>query len=233
MLLNSDIFHSHPLSLKYAKDFSKARQDAIDKGSKKAWPRLKVFESYPGLEGPKADERQALRPEELQELAFDLLNLARGEKEAPTSLAKNTFSWLKETEGALISIGHGLFPKAKEIEQEINHELGSNSARYVRSPIEGDLSADQVGELAQKGEITHAFFLETDPFYWRPDLASKLKNISFKFALSLFPCDTTQNCDVICPAKHHWESWSDLASLDWNPDNCAAPDKAFIQSANR
>ena len=189
--------------------------------------RCYVAESAPTLTGTKADERLALHPSGISDIAIALANaLGAGlsqPKLPPTSqrfvnaLARDLSA---HTGQALVMAGRTQGAEIHALTHWINAQLGAPIDFFEpfdrSSAHEPSTLAALVGDL-DAARVETLVILDANAGYDAPaelPIAAAIEKASFSAHLGLYADETAGLCQWHLPRSHTFESWSDLRGID-------------------
>ncbi|MGI8743158.1 MAG: TAT-variant-translocated molybdopterin oxidoreductase [Bryobacteraceae bacterium] len=190
--------------------------------------RMYMIESAPSPTGGMADHRWALKPSEIEGVAWQLaaaLGVAGAASTGTTfqaipAIAKD----LQANRGRSIVIAGQHQPAAVHaLAHAMNQALG-NAGQTVTytEPIEANpvdqlqSLRDLIGDL-NAGKVDTLLILGGNPVYTAPaDLgfADALKKAKLRFHMALYNNETSELCHWHLPEAHYLESWSDTRAYD-------------------
>ncbi len=230
--LDGDFLFTHPASLQYARQFSRARRAATDTddAAHAQMARLYVAEPTPSITGSMADHRLACSAGEIRSLAQDLVSGLSGSTGSTGGQASRN-EWLKKVvrdlqanRGAgIVVAGEGQPEDVHLLATRINDALGnigqtvnyrpSAEARLRGQPASlGDLAADM-----HAGQVDLLIQFGGNPVYDAPvdlDFAGAMKKVKRHVQIGLFYNETAQYCQWHVPLTHYLEGWGDARAFD-------------------
>ncbi len=206
--LGADFLALGPASVRYARDFAKGRRP------NGTMNRLYVAESTPTLTGSMADHRFALRPDEIEQLARDLL-AGGGNSEHAQAIARD----LRAHAGkSIVVAGEAESPAVHAAARQLNEALGNVGVTIDYSPPVS--SAGSLAELVadlRAGTVETLVVLGGNPAYDAPadfEFARLLGLVSRTIHFGLYDNETAAFCRWHLPAAHELETWSDARAFE-------------------
>jgi len=224
--LDSDFLYTHPLALRYAREFANARRVSSGKGEMN---RLYVAESTPTITGTMADHRLALGSAEVEMLSRSLAQrFGLGTMDGTSTKSE---SWLnalardleKNRGKSIVIAGEWQPPIVHALCHWLNDKLGNvGNTVFYTEPVElrptnqlaslrelvSDMQADAVKTL---------LILGGNPVYAAPadfDFATVLPKVKQSIYLGTELDETAALCAWHVPQAHYLESWGDAKSFD-------------------
>jgi MoCo/4Fe-4S cofactor protein with predicted Tat translocation signal len=227
--LDSDFLTQGPGSLRYSRDFSRARQV---RAKRPTMNRLYAVESMPTSTGTLADHRLPLPPDEIAAFALALaaaLGVAAGAPATPLSpraqqMVAAVAKDLSANPGASLVVADGYAPQAVQVlALAINEKLGNvgKTIRYIK-PVEADpvdhlRSIEELVIDLNAGKVEALFVLGSNPVYSAPaDLgfADAYQKARFRVHHGLYQDETAQLSEWHIPESHALETWGDARAFD-------------------
>jgi len=234
---DADILGEHPDALQLSRAFAR-RRDPDGGEVLRTW----VFESTPSLTGAAADQRLALRCEQILPLvlALELRVLEALAGGGSNSAALLGSGFLKDPEVAatlealaqelvaqrgrsLLIAGPRQPAAVHALLQRINSRLGNVGSTLLHVQAAVDEARDPAAELAQlvreieAGAIDALLILGGNPVYDAPadvDLRRALRKLALSAHLGHYRDETSRACTWHLPRAHALESWGDARAWD-------------------
>jgi len=237
--LDADILHSHPASLRYARDFAKRR---VPEGGE--MNRLYSVEGAFSLTGAAADHRFVTPPSQILLVATRLLleldhlgltsstltselkaALEKYSENSPeTPYVKLLASDLSHHKGrSVITTGPHQPPDVHALVHILNDALGNvgTTVKYAQEsdanrPSHLDALSILCGQMAE-GSVDTLLVLGGNPVHNAPadlDFAAKLASVKNSIHLSLFVDETSRATTWHVPRSHYLETWGDSRAFD-------------------
>ncbi len=229
LALDSDFLTQGPGSLRYSRDFSRARQV---RAKRQTMNRLYAIESLPTNTGTLADHRLPLSPDEVAAFALALaagLGAAAADPASPLSpraqqLVAAAVKDLEANQGACLVVADGYAPQAVQmLAFAMNQHLGNvgKTVRYTK-PVEADpvdplRSIEELVIDLNAGKVEALFVLGANPVYTAPaDLgfADAYQKARLRVHHGLYQDETAQLSHWHIPESHPLETWSDARAYD-------------------
>jgi Fe-S-cluster-containing dehydrogenase component/anaerobic selenocysteine-containing dehydrogenase len=231
--LDSDFLFAHPASLKYAREFARARRAATEGAA--GMNRLYVAEPTPTITGSMADHRQPVRAGEIEPLAGLLQGAIRSQAqtaEFSDKISRAPYGrWLnavardlrKHRGAGIVLAGEGQPPAVHEAVRSINESLGNvgqtvfyRASAEARPTWHGASLKELTGEM-QSDAVDLLVMLGGNPVYNAPvdlSFADAMKKVRRCVQLGLFYDETSAHCHWHIPQAHFLESWGDALAFD-------------------
>jgi MoCo/4Fe-4S cofactor protein with predicted Tat translocation signal len=224
--LESDFLYTHPLALRYAREFTNGRRVSAGSGDMN---RLYVVESTPTITGTMADHRLALGSGEVEVIARSLAHHFGLEgAEAPDA---NWKTWLaalaRDLENnrskSIVLAGECQPPIVHALCHWLNDQLGNvGKTVFYTEPVEFRptnqlASLRELANDIQSGAVETLFILGGNPAYAAPadiDFAGLLPKIKRSIYLGIDLDETAALCSWHVPQAHYLESWGDAKAFD-------------------
>lgn len=232
----SNFLYAHPQSLRYTRDFSKARRAGSDGRSMN---RLYVAESTPTVTGTMADHRIPLGSGQIEIFARAIAgalkglgvegfeNLEFGTGALSPELSKTALAIARDLNNnrgkSIVIVGEGQPPIVHALAHLINSTLGNvGTTLYYSAPAEYR-PANQLASLRElvneinSGAVETLFILGGNPAYSAPadfDFAAALTKVRRSICLATDLDETAALCTWHVPQAHYLESWGDAKSFD-------------------
>ncbi len=228
--LDADLLGEHPAALANARAFA-ARREPTQESVLRLWS----VESSLSLTGASADQRLALRHEQLLPFALALeARIGGGSAPAPSGgfleqprvqrFLELLAEELKQNRGqSLLAVGPRQAPAVHALVHRINATLGNVGRTLVYSAEPEAERADPVAALAalaqemESGRVELLVILGGNPVYDAPadiDFARALRKVPLSLHLSHYRDETSRSSTWHLPRTHALESWGDAASWD-------------------
>lgn len=218
--LDSDFLNSGPASLRYGRQFARARRVTEEK---ETMNRLYVVEPMPTPTGTKADHRLPLRAADIEDFAR-ALNGATSQNATITKWAAAIRKDLEANRGASIVIaGEGQPAVVHAIAATLNDRLGNvGKTVFYTDPIEAN-PVDQVASLLDlvkdldSGAVELLVILGGNPAFTAPvelGMRDRLKKAKLRVRLGLYDDETSEVCQWHVPETHYLETWGDALAFD-------------------
>jgi MoCo/4Fe-4S cofactor protein with predicted Tat translocation signal len=227
LALDSDFLVSGRGAVRHARDFAsrrKPRREAAEMS------RLWVVESSPTPTGTRADERLALPPRQIRDLARALGSRFGLDVESPPSMEPHG-AWIDALAADLrahagrsaVLVGDQQPADLHALGHAINERLGNLGTTVV--PIE-PIAAEPVDPIADlrelvvamsAGEVELLLIVDSNPVYDAPadlDFAGALARVRTAVSLGLYQDETAIHCHWHVPLAHYLESWGDARACD-------------------
>jgi MoCo/4Fe-4S cofactor protein with predicted Tat translocation signal len=227
--LESDFLYTHPLRLRYTREFTDGRRVSAGKGEMN---RLYVAESTPTVTGTMADHRLPLDSRDIEQLAVKIANRlgVNGGSAADTHDAQSE-PWLsalpKDLENnrgkSIVLAGEWQPPAVHALCHLLNDKLGNiGKTVFYTEPVDfrPGTQLDSLRELVNEmksGAAETLFILGGNPAYAAPadlEFAAALGKIKRSIHLGVDYNDTAALCAWHIPQAHYLESWGDAKSFD-------------------
>jgi molybdopterin-containing oxidoreductase family iron-sulfur binding subunit len=189
--------------------------------------RLYAVESMWRLTGANADQRLALAPHLIRNVALAVANrlgasLPSGDlPEHAKGFAEAVGNDLKAHGGrAIVLAGEGLPPEVHALCHWINAQLKAPIDFIAPVDPSEDAHMESLRALADdlaQGRVQTLLILDSNPAYAAPGelgLAEAIGKVPFSAHLGLYDDETGMRCQWHLPLSHTLESWSDLRALD-------------------
>jgi len=214
--LDADLFGLHPAALANARAFAARRRP------EEAQPlRLWVVESSLSLTGAAADQRLALRDEQILPFLLALeARLAGGKAADGLFLESLADELLAQRGAALIAVGPRQPAAVHALAHRINANLGNTGKTLLYSEESDPAGVMELGELAREmeaGAVETLVVLGGNPVYDAPcelEFRRALRHVPLALHLSHYRDETSRACTWHLPRAHALESWGDCASWD-------------------
>ena len=221
--LDGDFLDPGPHQVGVAKDWAAARQASAKAGALLA---MHAAGPLPNLTSAKADYTVPATPEQLADLAQNLLADIASPQPAPPD-ASPLQQWrarvaaaLAANRGAGLVIAGATAPQAvQDAVHRLNAALGNTGQTvFYTAPIAEP--AEPLSELVSamaSGQVSALVMLDTNPAYDAPaslGFNDALEHVALKIHAGLFEDETALRCDWHLPLAHPLESWGDARSLD-------------------
>ena len=228
--LDADFLDHGPAGVRYARDFSKARNV---RGGAHVMNHLVSVESTASITGAMADERLPVKPSEVELFARALASELGLTVEVPRlservqNFASSSARRLKSLEGKSLvvpgstqtavvhALSHAINERLKNVGQTLDHAAPLTSGERAQRDAHESIRA-LVDEL-RGGLIDTVVILGGNPVYDAPadlDFRAALASAPFRVHLSLNANETSQACQWHLPMAHFLESWSDTLAYD-------------------
>jgi molybdopterin-containing oxidoreductase family iron-sulfur binding subunit len=224
--LDADFLTWGPAKLALARAFSERRLPGVRADRMN---RLYTAECTPTLDGAMADHRVAIRPSQLEAVAWALARRV-GVPLPPASETGLPTRWLDAAardlvahrgKGAVLT-GPADGPVVQALGYAINHVLGNagHTLTYAAPVI---LLADPFTDLQRvtaemrAGEVDTVIILGANPVYTAPadlEFSEALAQVPFSVHLGLYRDETGHRCTWHLPEVHCLEGWSDARAFD-------------------
>jgi len=226
--LDADFCSSGPADVRYARQFAAGRRPRDGHASMN---RLYVAESTPTPTGSLADHRFALRPSQVEALAFALAGRLGVEWQADAQPPPFEASWVEALARDLqqhpgrsaIIPGECQPPAVHALAHVMNQALGNVGITvHYTAPIEVK-STDQRQSLAElvgamnAGQVEVLLILGGNPVYTAPadlDFGRALRQVPLTAHLGLYEDETSELCHWHIPESHYLEAWGDARAFD-------------------
>jgi MoCo/4Fe-4S cofactor protein with predicted Tat translocation signal len=224
--LESDFLYTHPLALRYARDFTDGRRVSAGKGEMN---RLYVAESTPTITGTMADHRLALGGSDIELLTRNLaqhFGLAGSD-----SAATKWKSWMEALAGdlennrgkSIVLAGESQPPMVHALCHWLNDKFGNvgNTVFYTESvefgPTNQLASLRELVSDMKSGAVETLFMVGGNPVYAAPvdfDFSTLLPSVKRSIYIGTDLDETAALSSWHVPQAHYLESWSDAKSFD-------------------
>ncbi len=226
--VESDLISAAPGWLAYARHLAAPRRPAETGGT---MSRIYAVESTPTLLGAKADHRLAMSQDQITAaLRYLVGRLGAGPQDWSQQSGPHS-AWLQaaahdltQHKGrALVHAGREQSAEIHTLVDALNGALGAfGSTVQLVEPVEaGENSKQQsISELAEDmaaGKVDTLLILGANPVYDAPadlDFGSRLRQVPFSVAVSLYEDETALACRWRIPAAHEYETWGDARAFD-------------------
>ncbi len=225
--LDADFLGRGPGRVRYAHDFTAGRQLASGPA---AMNRLYVVESTPTVTGAMADERQVVRPSQVELVARALarglgIDAKTAEGHAPWDVwVEAVVRDLKKHRGAcLVLAGEQQPPVVHALALAINDALDSLGKTVLAiEPVEAQpvSHVESIKDLAsamKAGQVQVLLMLGGNPAYNAPadtQFADALKKVPLAVHLSPTEDETSRLSHWHIPEAHYLEVWGDVRAFD-------------------
>jgi molybdopterin-containing oxidoreductase family iron-sulfur binding subunit len=235
--LDADFLYAgFPGNVRYIRDFAKRRNPEGKMN------RLYVIESTPTTTGAKADHRLAVRAQEVEAIASELMYSAlehqTGGVVAGVPLPRPTISrefqkftdivagdLAKKGEPSVVIAGDHQPPAVHALVHSLNHALGNvgetvfYTEPVLANPINQTESIKELAADIRSGKVDLLVILGGNPAYDAPadlDFANVLKDggIPLRVHLGLYQNETAELCQWHINQAHELESWGDARAYD-------------------
>jgi molybdopterin-containing oxidoreductase family iron-sulfur binding subunit len=234
--LAADPLDDSPLALRHSRAWA-ARRDP-----KAEMNRLYVCEPHFTPTGTVADHRLALRPSEIEPMAWALLAelaaLPRGQRLSAIPVPAERLPpkpehrrWARIVAAdlasrpaqALVVAGPGLPPALHAIVQAMNWALGAFDATVrftpplLPDPESGPEALRSLADEMRSGAVDTLVVTAHDPAFTAPAdtlFAEALSKVAHGLYRGLYEDETARACEWFLPAAHPFESWGDARSAD-------------------
>ncbi len=210
--LDADLLGEHPAALAHARAWA-ARRDPAQEHMLRLWS----VESSPSLTGAAADQRLAMRHEQILPFA---LGLAGGRNTFGPFLERLAAELLEQRGTSLVVAGPRQPAAVHALVHRLNATLGNVGKTLVyteeREPARGESLADLVREM-NAGKVETLLVLGGNPAYDAPvelEFARALRKVPLALHLSHYRDETSRASTWHLPRAHALESWGDAASWD-------------------
>ncbi len=210
--LDADLLGEHPAALAHARAWA-ARRDPAQEHVLRLWS----VESSLSLTGAAADQRLALRHEQILPFA---LGLAGGPNTFGPFLERLAAELLEQRGTSLVVAGPRQPAAVHALVHRLNATLGNVGKTLVyteeREPARGESLADLVREM-NAGKVETLLVLGGNPAYDAPvelEFARALRKVPLALHLSHYRDETSRASTWHLPRAHALESWGDAASWD-------------------
>ena len=229
--LDGDFLFTHPASLPYARQFSRARRAATDATdpAHADMNRLHVAEPTPTITGSMADHRLACGAGEIMRLAQDLVagvaTSASVAEQGPRAdwLKKAARDLLANRGAGLVVAGEGQPAAVHQLALQLNQTLGnvgqtiSYRASAEARPVAQTDSLRELAEAMHAGQVDLLVQFGGNPVYDAPvDFAfdTAMGKVKRNVQIGLFYNETSQYCQWHVPQSHYLEGWGDARAFD-------------------
>ncbi|ARP87497.1 4Fe-4S dicluster domain-containing protein [Bordetella genomosp. 9] len=214
----ADLFGAGPGAIRCAGDFMATRGDNPARG------RLYVLEAAPTLTGAVADERRALRPDEI-EAALRRLAMALQMPGASAQLGETPTAWDRQLAKALrvhvgaslVVAGPGLSAPAHALAWAINAALGNIGETVTALPTPDPAPINALAAEMRDGRVDTLLILDANPVYDTPGamrFADAMRHVPCSIHLGLYRDETGRAATWHLPRAHDFEDWSDARAAD-------------------
>jgi MoCo/4Fe-4S cofactor protein with predicted Tat translocation signal len=217
--LGADFLGGGPESVRSMRDFTERRK--IREGREKS--RLYAVETAPTITGAMADHRRAVRPSEVQHIAYELHRALAGEQVESLWVRALARDLGAHRGTSLVVAGREQPADVHRLAHVMNARL-DNVGRSVVYTEPVDLrpvtQIDSLRELVadmRKGAVDVLAVLGGNPVYDAPadfDFASALAEVPLKIHLGDSADETSQRCDWHIPRTSYLEAWGDARAAD-------------------
>jgi molybdopterin-containing oxidoreductase family iron-sulfur binding subunit len=226
--LDADFLNSGPGSTRYAKQVAAGRR--VREG-RAEMNRLYVAESTPTPTGSLADHRFALRPSQIEALAFALAQKLGVEFQAEGPVPSFGTDWLealakdlKRAAGrSAVIAGDHQPPAVHALAHALNQALGNVGTTVFHTSPLAVKALDQQQSLAElaaamsAGQVEVLLILGGNPVYTAPvdlDFGQALRQVGLSVHLGLHEDETSQLCHWHVAESHYLETWGDARAFD-------------------
>jgi MoCo/4Fe-4S cofactor protein with predicted Tat translocation signal len=226
--LESDFLYTHPLRLRYAREFTDGRRVSAGNGEMN---RLYVVESTPTITGTMADHRLALASSEVETVAQALahrLGLGVSGPEPPNAkleawLAALSHDLESNRGKSIILAGEWQPPIVHAVSHWLNDKLGNIGKTISYTGPVDFRPTNQLASLRElvnemkSGAVDTLFILGGNPAYAVPsdfEFPEALKKIKRSIYLGTHLDETAALCTRHIPQAHYLESWGDAKSFE-------------------
>jgi|CZLA01.1.fsa_nt_gi MoCo/4Fe-4S cofactor protein with predicted Tat translocation signal len=227
--LDADFLYAgFPGSARYTRDFAARRNPDANMN------RLYVVESTPSSTGMKADHRLPVRANEVEGIAYALMDFGGGiiaGLRPPVGPEHQRFAGivagdlLKHKGSSVVIAGDHQPPAVHALAHAINQKLGNvGSTVFYTDPVDANpvnrnQSLHALVEDVRGGKVDLLMILGGNPAYDAPaelEFASALKSnaVGLKVYLGSHRNETAELCQWHVPEAHYLESWSDARAYD-------------------
>jgi Fe-S-cluster-containing dehydrogenase component len=214
--LDADLLGEHPAALANARAYA-ARRRPDEKQALRLW----VVESSLSLTGAAADQRLALRDEQILPLLLALEARLGGGKASDQRFLESLALELSAQRGtSLIAVGPRQPAALHALAQRINASLGNLGKTLVLCAEPESAGAmtltELVGEM-EAGAVETLVVLGGNPVYDAPcelEFRRALRHVPLALHLSHYRDETSRACTWHLPRAHALEAWGDAASWD-------------------
>ncbi|HEX4794529.1 MAG TPA: TAT-variant-translocated molybdopterin oxidoreductase, partial [Humisphaera sp.] len=239
VLLDADLFGTHPAHTRYAADWSAGRRsaDGVDGGGKdQRMNRVYIAESAFTVSGAIADYRIGIDPSRIDVIARNIAaNLdipgveGGGLNSAESQFVLNALSDLRAVrwnKASVIAAGPTASPHVHALVHAMNEKLGAIGTTVT---LVDDPAGNQPGQIAQITELTAAMndgkidtllILGGNPVYDAPNdlnFAEAIKKVPNSVRLGLYFDETSLASKWHLPRAHYLEAWGDSLAWDGTP----------------
>ncbi|MBK7644969.1 MAG: 4Fe-4S dicluster domain-containing protein [Planctomycetes bacterium] len=218
LCLDADLLGEHPAALAHARAWA-VRREPNQPSLLRAW----VVESSLSLTGAAADQRLALRHEQVLPFVLALEARLRGEKgdDGFGRFLELVAAELLEQRGhALVVAGPRQPAAVHALVHRINATLGNVGKTLVYIEEPRPPASGSIGELVREmeaGAVETLVVLGGNPVYDAPcelEFRRALRKVALSLHLSHYRDETSRACTWHLPRAHALESWGDAASFD-------------------
>ena len=228
LALDADLLFAHPATLRLARDFAGRRRASSEPA---VMNRFYAVETTPTVTGSNADHRLALRSNEMEMFAWELMRRLGGIAEAAPSIRSPHERWLKALAEdlqrhrgrCLVAAGAQQSPLVHALAHAMNDALG-NVGRTVHytAPAEAHAvnqlqSLRELAEDLENDRVDVLLMLGGNPAYAAPsdfEFARRLTRARLRIHLSPDVNETSALCQWHLPQSHYLESWGDARAFD-------------------
>ena len=227
LALDSDFLVSGRASVRQARDFASRRKPRSDASE---MSRLWVVESSPTPTGTRADERLALAPRQIHDLALAVAARLGVDVTSPPSMEPHA-AWIDAVAADLrahagrsaVIIGDALPAGLHALGHAMNARLGNLGTTVVAIEPVAAAPTDPVADLRDlvtamnAGEVELLVILDANPVYDAPadlDFVTALSRVRTAVSLGLYDDETAVHCQWHVPMAHYLESWGDARAFD-------------------
>jgi MoCo/4Fe-4S cofactor protein with predicted Tat translocation signal len=214
-------------AVRHARDFASRRRPRREASE---MSRLWVVESSPTPTGTRADERLALAPRQIHDLALAVAARLGVDVPSPPSMEPHR-AWIDAVAADLrahagrsaVVVGDQQSAGIHALGHAMNERLGNLGTTVVAiEPVAADPS-DPIAGLAdlvaamKAGEVELLLILDSNPVYDAPadlDFVPALAKVRTAVSLGLYDDETAIHCQWHVPMAHYLESWGDARAYD-------------------
>jgi molybdopterin-containing oxidoreductase family iron-sulfur binding subunit len=224
----SDFLSTHPLRLRYARDFADGRRVSAGQSEMN---RLYAVESTPTITGAMADHRLALESREVETVARAVahgLGMSGAELESRTTqFAAWVSAVVRDLENhrgkSIVLAGEWQPPVVHALCHWLNDKLGNtgNTVFYTEpADFRPAKQLDTLRDLAndiKSGAVETLLIFDGNPAYAAPvdfDFATLLPKVKRSIYLGTHIDETAALCTWHVPQAHYLETWGDAKSFD-------------------
>jgi molybdopterin-containing oxidoreductase family iron-sulfur binding subunit len=229
LALDADFLASGPASLRYAREFVRARR--LGEG-RREMSRLYVVEPTPSVTGSVADHRLPLAAGDVEALARAVaaaLGLRVRTVDAPAVATHRRWIEavardLERHRGAALVVAGEQQPAAVHaLAHAMNDALGNVGRTVVHTqpvearPVDQSASLHELVTDMAAGQVECLVVLGGNPVFTAPvdlDFASALERVGLRIHLGLHHDETARLCHWHVPEAHYLEAWSDARAHD-------------------
>jgi Fe-S-cluster-containing dehydrogenase component len=241
LALGADFLSGMPMSVRWARDFSRARRIAAPGAEMN---RLYALEATLTPTGGIADHRAAVRPSAQATIAGAVLRevLARGPLAAGRRLPPALTDLLPNAEGSseatfiraaasdlarasgasVVIAGDGAPLELHLVAHALNAVLGNWGTTVWFSepallPAEPRSSLADLAAALDAKTVDSVLVLDSNPVYFAPpalELERRLRSAPESLHLTAFENETSRACRTVAPLSHYLESWGDARAHD-------------------